>query len=231
MEGFQNVGRVIPCKHLKTVLSRNTGYWKPRLCKRCPQILLHAMLETEISHRLNSLVTVTYITYQTSRPAMMTFARSHKLSMLSVSNYQFNYNHFEVKCETTFQIFPGAKQAEIMTWSLFTFLTEWSSGQQTMLRLFTLVIWFIGNFPKNNSVGYANHNPFFEATFVNEVQFQQVMISLEMVEESKGSCEKGDESRKVTRKGMRLVPVKLPDGTTRNFYGKDLFRISRTSYE
>ena len=115
VESFQNVGREIPCKHLKTVLSRNTGDWKPRLCKRCHQIQLHAMLETEIAHRLKSLVTVTYITYQTSRPAMMTFDRSHKMSMFSVSNYQFNYNHFEVKCETTFQIFLGAKQAEIMT--------------------------------------------------------------------------------------------------------------------
>ena len=33
---------------------------------------------------------------------------------------------------------------------------------------------------------------FFEASSVNEVQFQQVTISLEMVEESKGDSEKGD---------------------------------------
>ena len=72
---------------------------------------------------------------------------------------------------------------------------------------------------------------FFEASSVNEVQFQQVTISLEMVEESKGDSEKGDENRKVTRKGMRLVPIKLPDGTTRNFYRKDLCRTSRMSYE
>lgn len=52
-----------------------------------------------------------------------------------------------------------------------------------------------------------------------------------MVKESKGSSEKVYENRKVTRKGMRLVPVKLPDGTMRNFYRKDLFSTFRMSYE
>ena len=95
------------------------------------------------------------------------------------------------------------------------------------------MIFYFGNlirlkFSKKVTRSDAN---FFEASSVNEVQFQQVTISLEMVEESKGDSEKGDENRKVTRKGMRLVPIKLPDGTTRNFYRKDLFRTSRMSYE
>ena len=111
---------------------------------------------------------------------------------------------------------------------VLTFLTEWSSGQHTMLWFFyfgNLIHW---KFSKKVTRSDAN---FFEASSVNEVQFQQVTISLEMVEESKGDSEKRDENRKVTRKGMRLVPIKLPDGTTRNFYRKDLFRTSRMSYE
>lgn len=59
----------------------------------------------------------------------------------------------------------------------------------------------------------------------------QVRVQVQIVEESKGSCEKGDENGELNRKGMRLVPVELPDGATRNFYGKDLFRTSRMSDE
>lgn len=58
-----------------------------------------------------------------------------------------------------------------------------------------------------------------------------IIISLEMVKESKGSSEKVYENRKVIRKGMRFVLVKLLDGIMRNFYRKDLFSIFRMFYE
>lgn len=58
-----------------------------------------------------------------------------------------------------------------------------------------------------------------------------IIISLEMVKESKGSSEKVYENRKVIRKGMRFVLVKLLDGIMWNFYCKDLFSIFRMFYE